>query len=225
MINALDFLTQTIRMGASDLFIVAGRQLSCKKDGRIETIGEERLMPADTAQLIRDIYSLADGRDLSRLQTRGDDDFSFAVSALSRFRASAYMQRASMAAVIRIITFGLPAPRNHPLGGVFRKRGRSAPSCAPAPRRRTFPLSAGRLFASRSAQGGRAGHISAREARALSSVFSGEIPPGAQCAPLRPVRGLPLRQTGEIPPQRRKPHFENLCPQAGGSFDRRPALL
>ena len=113
MINALDFLTQTIRMGASDLFIVAGRQLSCKKDGRIETIGEDRLMPADTAQLIRDIYSLADGRDLSRLQTRGDDDFSFAVSGLSRFRVSAYMQRGSMAAVIRIITFELPDPRAH----------------------------------------------------------------------------------------------------------------
>ena len=111
MINALDFLTQTIRMGASDLFIVAGRQLSCKKDGRIETIGEDRLMPADTAQLIRDIYSLADGRDLSRLQTRADDDFSFAVSGLSRFRVSAYMQRGSMAAVIRIITFELPDPR------------------------------------------------------------------------------------------------------------------
>lgn len=111
MINALDFLTQTIRMGASDLFIVAGRQLSCKKDGRIERIGEERLMPADTAQLIRDIYSLADGRDLSRLQTRGDDDFSFAVSGLSRFRVSAYIQRGSMAAVIRIITFELPDPR------------------------------------------------------------------------------------------------------------------
>ncbi|HIR96439.1 MAG TPA: PilT/PilU family type 4a pilus ATPase [Candidatus Merdisoma faecalis] len=111
MINALDFLTQTIRMGASDLFIVAGRQLSCKKDGRIETIGEDRLMPADTAQLIRNIYSLADGRDLSRLQTRGDDDFSFAVSGLSRFRVSAYMQRGSMAAVIRIITFELPDPR------------------------------------------------------------------------------------------------------------------
>lgn len=111
MINALEFLTQTIRMGASDLFIVAGRQLSCKKDGRIETLGEDRLMPADTAQLIRDIYSLADGRDLSRLQTRGDDDFSFAVSGLSRFRVSAYMQRGSMAAVIRIITFELPDPR------------------------------------------------------------------------------------------------------------------
>ena len=46
--NALDFLTQTIKTGASALFIVAGRQLSFKKGGRIETLGEERLMPADT---------------------------------------------------------------------------------------------------------------------------------------------------------------------------------
>ena len=81
--------------------------------------------------------------------------------------------------------FAVAGSRGHPPAGVIRKRGRSAPSCAPAPRRRTFPLSAGRLFASRSAQCGRAGHISAREARALSSVLSEEIPPGAQCAPLR----------------------------------------
>ena len=50
--------------------------------------------------------------DISRLETRGDDDFSFAVPGLSRFRVSAYMQRGSMAAVIRIITFELPDPHS-----------------------------------------------------------------------------------------------------------------
>ena len=112
MMNALDFLTETIKMEASDLFIVAGRQLSCKTGGRIETVGGDRLMPADTEKLLRDIYDLADHRDISRLETRGDDDFSFAVPGLSRFRVSAYMQRGSMAAVIRIITFELPEPRS-----------------------------------------------------------------------------------------------------------------
>ena len=109
--NALDFLTQTIKTGASDLFIVAGRQLSFKKGGRIETLGEERLMPADTERMLREIYTLADSRDISRLIKQGDDDFSFAVPGLSRFRVSAYLQRGSMAAVIRIITFELPDPR------------------------------------------------------------------------------------------------------------------
>ena len=111
MLNALDSLKKTMEMGASDLFIVAGRPLSCKKDGRVEMAGEERLMPADTEKLLREIYELADGRDISRLTVRGDDDFSFAVPGLSRFRVSAYMQRGSMAAVIRIITFDLPDPK------------------------------------------------------------------------------------------------------------------
>ena len=48
MTTALDFLTQIVKTGASDIFVVAGRQLSCKKGGRIEPASEERLMPADT---------------------------------------------------------------------------------------------------------------------------------------------------------------------------------
>ena len=108
--NALDFLTEATSTGASDLFIVAGRPLSCKKAGRIIMSCEERLMPAQTEALIREIYRLAD-RDISRFLRTGDDDFSFAVPGLSRFRISAYMQRGSMAAVIRVITFELPDPR------------------------------------------------------------------------------------------------------------------
>lgn len=37
--NALEFLTQTTQEGASDLFIVAGRPLSCKKGGNLTTNG------------------------------------------------------------------------------------------------------------------------------------------------------------------------------------------
>ena len=106
----LTFLTQATQIGASDVFIVSGRPLSYKKGGKILQFNEERVMPAQTEQLIRDIYKLADNRDISRFQTSGDDDFSFAVPGLSRFRVSTYMQRGSMAAVIRIITFELPHP-------------------------------------------------------------------------------------------------------------------
>ena len=108
--NALDFLTQTTSMGASDLFIVSGLPLSYKKGGKILQFDDARVMPAQTEALIREIYRLAD-RDISRFLRTGDDDFSFAVPGLSRFRISAYMQRGSMAAVIRVITFELPDPR------------------------------------------------------------------------------------------------------------------
>ena len=106
--NVIDFLKQASDLGVSDLFIVAGRPLSCKKDGRITTFSEDRIMPAQTESLIREIYHLASDRDISHFLKKGDDDFSFAVPGLARFRISAYMQRGSMAAVIRVISFELP---------------------------------------------------------------------------------------------------------------------
>lgn len=112
--NALDFLTQATQAGASDLFIVSGRPLCYKKGGKIVQAGEDRVMPEQTEALIREIYHLAHDRDISRFQNTGDDDFSFAIPGLSRFRVSTYMQRGSMAAVIRIIAFELPDP--HSLG-------------------------------------------------------------------------------------------------------------
>lgn len=123
--NVLEILTKITADKASDLFIVAGRPLSCKKSGRLMLLDEERLMPDQTETLIREIYQLAGNRDISSFLSRGDDDFSFAVPGLSRFRISAYLQRGSMAAVIRIISFELPdfkalgiPPRIIELGGL-----------------------------------------------------------------------------------------------------------
>ena len=39
---------------------------------------------------------------------RGDDDFSFSVPGLARFRVNVYRQRGSMAAVIRVVAFDIP---------------------------------------------------------------------------------------------------------------------
>ena len=38
----------------------------------------------------------------------GDDDFSFAVPGLARFRVNAYRQRGSLAAVVRVVAFDIP---------------------------------------------------------------------------------------------------------------------
>ena len=108
--DALTFLKKTTELGASDLFIVAGLPLSYKKSGQLIELTSERIMPENTEILIREIYNLAGNRDISHFLKTGDDDFSFAVSGLSRFRVNTYMQRSSMAAVIRVITFHLPNP-------------------------------------------------------------------------------------------------------------------
>lgn len=109
--NIQDILTQAVADNASDVFIVAGLPISFRKGGAIIRQGEERLLPADTEQMLQDIYRLAEGRDIGPLLIHGDDDFSFAIKGISRFRVSAFKQRGSLSAVIRIITFSLPDPK------------------------------------------------------------------------------------------------------------------
>ena len=105
-----DILQKAVSDKASDIFIIAGHGLSIRRNGVILTASEEKLMPPDTEKLVHEIYELASNRDLTTLLTKGDDDFSFTVGGLSRFRVSAYKQRSSLSAVIRIISFDLPDP-------------------------------------------------------------------------------------------------------------------
>ena len=109
--NTPELLQRISALGASDLFIIAGRPLSYRLNDQVVQDDSERLLPDDTRQLIEDIYHLAGERDMDTLNQTGDDDFSFALPGISRFRVSAYKQRGSLAAVIRIITFTLPSPK------------------------------------------------------------------------------------------------------------------
>ena len=102
-------LTEVANKGASDVFIVAGLPLSYKYHGKLVNEGE-KLMPQDTTEIVSNIYQLADDRDMKLLTSDGDDDFSFALPGVARFRINAYRQRGSLAAVIRIINFSIPNP-------------------------------------------------------------------------------------------------------------------
>ena len=74
------------------------------------SFASERLMPADTEILLRQIYQMSNNRNFDRFLEIGDDDFSFSIPGLSRFRVNTYRQRGSLAAVIRVIAFELPDP-------------------------------------------------------------------------------------------------------------------
>ena len=109
--NARAMLEQAVAENASDIFLVAGRPLSLRKNGVLSMENEERLLPDDTAAFLKEIYELADNRDMRSLLSHGDDDFSFAIPGVSRFRVSAYKQRGTLSAVIRVITPFPPRPR------------------------------------------------------------------------------------------------------------------
>ena len=107
MAELIDYLKRAVTDGASDLFLVAGGPVSEKLEGQIRPVDGEKLLPPQTERLITEIYRLA-GREMDAYRRRGDDDFSFAVAGLARFRVNAYCQRGSLAAVVRVVAFDIP---------------------------------------------------------------------------------------------------------------------
>lgn len=107
MADLMRHLKHAVESGASDIFIVAGGPVCEKIEGRLVPAGDEKLMPHDTEELITSLYELED-RSMEEYKKTGDDDFSFSVKGLARFRVNTYRQRGSMAAVIRIVSFDIP---------------------------------------------------------------------------------------------------------------------
>lgn len=103
-----NILESAIKEGASDVFIVVGRPIAIRKNGTVINLGQDSIMPSAAAELINSIYAEAK-RDISDFLANGDDDFSFAIPSLSRFRVNCFKQRGSLSAVIRIISFSLPS--------------------------------------------------------------------------------------------------------------------
>ncbi len=104
-----NILDQATKLGASDIFVIAGRPLTYRAKGKMEPISEEKMLPSDTHEFVTGLYMLAE-RDITAFAQAGDDDFSFAISGISRFRVNTFKQRGSYSAVIRVISFTLPHP-------------------------------------------------------------------------------------------------------------------
>jgi len=107
MTDWMEYLKTAVAHEASDVFFVAGKPACEKREGHIYPMNDGRLMPADTEQIITEMYAAAQ-RSMDSFLARGDDDFSFAVPGLARFRVNTYRQRGSMAAVIRLVSFDIP---------------------------------------------------------------------------------------------------------------------
>lgn len=106
----VDLLMRTVEKKGSDLFLIPGAPATAKVGGALVAISEETLMPKDTERLVDEAYRLAGNRSRAPLDEGGDDDFSFSLARVSRFRCNAYRQRGSLAATCRVVAFGLPDP-------------------------------------------------------------------------------------------------------------------
>lgn len=93
MAELLDYLKLAVDKDASDLFIVAGGPVCVKLDKRMTPISEDRVFPDETERLITQLYELAGNRPMENYLKVGDDDFSFSVGGLARFRVNTYKRR------------------------------------------------------------------------------------------------------------------------------------
>lgn len=103
-------LEEAIRTEASDIFLIAGCPYSLKIKGEIIQMDEQRLSPKDTEIAIKKLYSLSILDRYQHFIENGDDDFSFSLPNVGRFRVNVYLQRNSQAAVLRVVKFDLPDP-------------------------------------------------------------------------------------------------------------------
>ena len=103
----VEILTRAVEREASDILLIPGLPAAYKISGVITREGD-RLLPDALENLVREAYALAGNRSMDRLERTGDDDFSFAVPRLSRFRVNALRQRGSLGLVIRVVSFTLP---------------------------------------------------------------------------------------------------------------------
>lgn len=108
--KALEILKKAVEENASDIFLVPGTSYSLKINGQIRHQGEEALTQDLLDRIIGEIYEIAENRSMEKIQRTGDDDFSFSVRSLARFRASVFKQRGSIGAIIRVVHFELPDP-------------------------------------------------------------------------------------------------------------------
>ena len=110
MMDLRELLRNALTYDGSDVFIIPGSPVMTKSHGKMIELTEGRMMPVDVESLVNQAYEIA-GRDISIIDKAGDDDFSFAVKDVSRFRCNTYRQRGTLAATLRMVAFGLPDPK------------------------------------------------------------------------------------------------------------------
>jgi twitching motility protein PilT len=108
MTDIKNWLKLAVEKDASDIFIGAGRYVSFKVKGTIISQSQDKVTPEEAKDIVSGLYEMA-GRSIEIFIVTGDDDFPVSLPGLARFRVSAYKQRGTMAAVIRVVQFEIPS--------------------------------------------------------------------------------------------------------------------
>lgn len=103
--DIIELLKETTEKKASDLHLTVALPPIVRINGRLERISSQNLTPADTEQLVRQVLSEKQQKELDE---KGELDLSFANPGLGRFRVNAYKQRGTCSMAIRVVALTIP---------------------------------------------------------------------------------------------------------------------
>ena len=102
MVSMEELLGLLVQRGGSDLHLSVGSPPKIRIDGRLVDTDYEPLHPEINKKLI---YSVLGPDQVAKFEKDLEIDFSFGVANLGRFRTNAFLQRGTVAAVLRVIPF------------------------------------------------------------------------------------------------------------------------
>ena len=102
MTSMEELLHLMVQRGGSDLHLSVGAPPKIRIDGKLQDTEHDVLTPELTKKLI---YSVLSPDQTAVLERELEIDFSFGVTRLGRFRTNAFLQRGTVAAVLRVIPF------------------------------------------------------------------------------------------------------------------------
>ena len=99
-----ELLQILVENGGSDLHISAGAAPKIRVDGQLLDSDYDPLSPEDTKSLV---YSFLTGDQIARFEKDFEIDLSFGVEGMGRFRVNVFLQRGTVAAVLRVIPYNV----------------------------------------------------------------------------------------------------------------------
>jgi len=97
-----ELLEEMIRRGASDLHITVGSTPALRIDGKITRMPGEIISEENAKRLA---YSIMTEKQKQHFEENWEQDLSFGIQGLSRFRCNVFLQRGAVALVVRAIPF------------------------------------------------------------------------------------------------------------------------
>lgn len=106
---------------ASDIHITVGLPPVLRINGKLENLGEGKLSPEDTKNLV---YATLSEKQIKVLEEDGEIDTSFSSPGAGRYRVNAYKQRGSYGMALRIIPLEIPSAESIGLPPVAKELAR-----------------------------------------------------------------------------------------------------